>query len=149
MKSTQILAPILLGVFGGVLGSFFIMVQTKLGAMRKKYVNTTPKKIFETAIFAAVTMSVCCFLVANVSSCEVLQPVPEYELDDKATQDRIFTSNKWNCQIGDKGDEDLYNPLATLFFSTEKDQIHTLFANDDIVSYKLIEIFVFFITWYF
>lgn len=42
----------------------------------------------------------------------------------------------------------MYNPLATLFFSTEKDQIHTLFSRDDIIEYSLVEIFAFFITWY-
>lgn len=94
----------MLGVFGGVLGSWFIMLQTRLGAIRKKYVNTTPKKIFETAMFAFATMSVCVILVANISSCESLMPLPEEDIDNKAVQERIFTSNKWNCQVGEKGD---------------------------------------------
>jgi hypothetical protein len=48
---------IILGLAGGALGALFINVQTKMGALRKKYVTTGPRKILEASMFAMLTIT--------------------------------------------------------------------------------------------
>jgi len=51
-------AAIILGVICGLLGAFFIYTSISLSMLRKKYVNTNFKKVFECVMFAFVTASV-------------------------------------------------------------------------------------------
>lgn len=49
---------ILLGIFGGLLGSFFIYVNFELNLIRKKYLDSKPKKVLETILLCALTATV-------------------------------------------------------------------------------------------
>jgi H+/Cl- antiporter ClcA len=51
----DLFAAILIGVVCGLLGSFFIYVQTKMAKLRKMFITTNSKKIFEAIFFAFVT----------------------------------------------------------------------------------------------
>jgi len=51
----DLFAAILIGAFCGLLGSFFIYVQTKMTKLRKLYINTNARKILEALFFAFIT----------------------------------------------------------------------------------------------
>jgi len=61
---SDIHGPIFLGIIGGLLGSFFINVNTSMSTFRKKYVTTTTRKVIETGMFGMLTMSVCVLAIA-------------------------------------------------------------------------------------
>ena len=52
-------AAIIIGVFCGLLGAFFINFSIAMGIQRKKYVNTNNKKVIEACFVAFLTAS--CF----------------------------------------------------------------------------------------
>ena len=52
---------IILGIFGGLLGSFFIYVNFELNLIRKKYLTTKGLKVFETVALTAFTATVLYF----------------------------------------------------------------------------------------
>lgn len=51
----------LMGVFGGLLGAFFVAVHYNLGKFRKVYVNTKTKKVIEAMLYVAVTCTIIFF----------------------------------------------------------------------------------------
>ena len=52
---------VILGIFGGLLGSFFIYVNFELNVIRKKYLVSKNLKVFETIALTALTASVLFF----------------------------------------------------------------------------------------
>lgn len=51
-----------MGVFGGLLGAFFVSVNYMMGKIRKRFIGTSkPRKIIETLVFVGVTATVCYF----------------------------------------------------------------------------------------
>ena len=64
MLLPDIHGPIVLGIIGGLLGSFFINVNTTMAVIRKKYMTTTMRKSVETGMFGLLTMSVCVLFIA-------------------------------------------------------------------------------------
>lgn len=63
MLLPDIHGPIVLGIIGGLLGSFFINVNTTMAVIRKKYMTTTMRKSVETGMFGLLTMSVCVLFI--------------------------------------------------------------------------------------
>ena len=61
---------IVLGILGGMLGSLFINVNTRMGRIRKRFVNTKCKKIVETGMFAVITISLAFWLTAGLNKCK-------------------------------------------------------------------------------
>ncbi len=59
-------SPIILGIVGGLLGALFININTRIGALRKKFIKTKTKKVLEVVIFSCFTMTIC-FLFATFS----------------------------------------------------------------------------------
>lgn len=57
MKLVHIHGAIVLGVVGGVLGSLFINVNTRMTMFRKKYVTKNWVKVLETGLFAVMTVT--------------------------------------------------------------------------------------------
>jgi len=72
VKLQHILGSIIIGVIGGLLGSFFIFVNGKMGKWRKKYITTTSRKVIEAGMYGAATMSVCIVFIASHSSCQTI-----------------------------------------------------------------------------
>lgn len=65
VKLQHIFGSIVLGIIGGLLGSFFIFVNTRMGRWRKKYITTTSRKVIEAGMYGAATMSVCIIFIAT------------------------------------------------------------------------------------
>ena len=93
----------MIGSFGGLLGSGFIVINNKVNIIRKKYLTTKFKKILEACVLVTLTTSAF----------------------------YIFSYLKADCVIEDKGymwensidkqmfcDEGYYSPLGSLFFNT-------------------------------
>ena len=73
---------IVLGVLGGVLGSLFITVNTSMGYLRKKWVTNNFKRIVETGMFGAATISVMALIVIRFRNCEPI-PACKGQVDDQ------------------------------------------------------------------
>lgn len=53
---------LLIGVWGGLLGAFFVSVNYKMGILRKKYIGTNKfRKVLEVLLFVTVTSTICFF----------------------------------------------------------------------------------------
>ena len=52
---------IVLGIFGGLLGAFFIYVNAELNLIRKKYLTTNSLKLLETILLTMITATVLFF----------------------------------------------------------------------------------------
>lgn len=113
---SHIHSALALGIIGGLLGSFFIHVNTKMSILRKTYVTTNARKILETGMFAIMTISTSTFLVCKLHNCMDI----DLNLKDEGNN---FT--RWTCEDGQ------YSPLATLFFNTEGGTIKNLFHGSD------------------
>jgi len=69
-KIAEILpGAIVLGVIGGVLGAFFINVNTYVNGLRKKYITKPWMKIAECAFFCVATTSLFYWATYNFGSC--------------------------------------------------------------------------------
>ena len=69
LEMKYINSPIILGIIGGLLGAFFINVNSRLGALRKKIVKSKTKKIIEVIFFACITMSICFMITCFHNEC--------------------------------------------------------------------------------
>jgi len=66
-----------LGILGGVLGAFFVNVNTRLTLLRKRFINTPVKKILETAFFGMLTISMAFMWATKFSTCKEDKQVEE------------------------------------------------------------------------
>ena len=66
---SNIHGALVLGVLGGMLGALFINVNTRMGRCRKKYITTKTRKILETGLFAAMTITVSFWSTALLNVC--------------------------------------------------------------------------------
>jgi len=117
-----------LGVLGGMLGSLFINVNTRMGRLRKRFVNTKLKKIIETGLYAGLTISIAFWCTAGLNVCK--ENPKTYTAENLAlhkVEEEVKTQNTWICP--DK--ENTYSPIATLFFNTEKGVIRSLFTANE------------------
>ena len=75
MLLTDIHGPIVLGILGGLFGSFFINVNTRMSMLRKKYSTTTARRTFETGMFAFMTISVCVLFISfgDMGGCQAAE----------------------------------------------------------------------------
>ena len=60
------------GAITGVMGGVFVIVNSNLGILRKKYINTNAKKLAEAAFFSIVTTTVFFWIPATVPTCKPL-----------------------------------------------------------------------------
>lgn len=51
------MAALIIGVFGGLLGSAFIIINNKVNIIRKKILNTKWKKVLESCLLVTLTVS--------------------------------------------------------------------------------------------
>lgn len=139
---THISGAIVLGVMGGVLGSFFISTNTFLTKQRKKYVTTTTRKVLETGLFGLLTITLMTLCIATVGRC---QNIPDYDpkdLDKAEYQEEIEQLNHWTCN------EDQYSQMATLFLNTESGTIKSLFKDSEYYQMYWLDLFVFGVVWF-
>ena len=134
VKLEHIHGAIVLGVVGGVLGSFFINVNTRMTILRKKYITKNWIRVVETGIFAVLTVSTYTAFTVFMAKCLEINPDTSDEKKDQLRQ--------WTC------DEGFYNPLATLFFNTEGGTIRSLFHDDGNYKTEPAHLVIFIGCWY-
>ena len=62
-------AAIIIGALSGVMGALFVDTNTRMGKLRKKYVNTNFKKVFEVCFFSFATAASFYFVALSSSNC--------------------------------------------------------------------------------
>ena len=132
---TQLYSPIadfpgalIIGAICGVLGAIFVDVNTRLGRLRKVYINTNLKKIVEVLFFSALTST--CFFMACMSSSNCKTK--------STTGDREYY--EFRCPDGE------YSPLATLLFNTEGGTIRSIM--DFNLKVSIYDSLIFTFCWY-
>jgi len=110
-------ASIIVGTICGLLGAFFIYINTTMNQMRKQIITSNCRKIVETCIFAFFT-SACFYLVVllRVDNCRLQNDLAE--VDDEF---------QFYCPKNE------YNPLASLIFNTEAGTIRMLMRYPKII----------------
>jgi len=130
---------ILLGVMGGLLGAFFISMNSKVNKKRKMYLTKSWYKPLETCFFSFMTAT-CFFLLPwFLSDCKMVAAPTERENEGSMVSEETYRQ-AW-CAEG------YYNPLATLFWSSEGEIITNIIGGHIKVTqwgYVL-----FFLVWYF
>ena len=132
-------AAVLIGAACGCLGALFIHVNITLGVYRKKYINTTWKKLAEAAFFAFLTsFTFFGVVLLRKGQCRVSQP------------DHVEDEFRFYCPDGQ------YNPLASLIFNTEGGTIRNLLhypvtlknLTDEQAPVTTWNIFIYLLLWY-
>ena len=115
-KMSTIPAAVILGVICGLLGSFFIWVNTNLNKKRKKIVTQNWQKILEVLLFSLATSSAFYWFPHLYNECKSNELVSEANLDLLV---------QYDC---DKGS---YNPIATMFENEEVGAIRAIMSGFD------------------
>ena len=139
-------AAIVIGLVCGLMGSFFIFVNIKLGMYRKKYITKNWQKITEALLFAFVTSSLFfAVVVLRRDDCRN-QPV-NASLETNYMKFRCTEENGYSSKS--------FNPLATLIFNTEGGSIRYLLdfpgalkTNVDESTVPVVDISIYLAVWY-
>ena len=121
---------IILGVFGGLLGSFFIYVNFELNVIRKKYLLSKHMKVIETVALTALTATVL-FVTPRMLSMSCMSQ-DESSVDAEHIQ--------YLCPEG------MYNPMATFLFNPEGTVIKNFLSKKAVFSYETL--LLFFLIWF-
>jgi H+/Cl- antiporter ClcA len=70
IRLDKIWGAFILGILGGILGSFFVSVNTYMTFFRKKHINTTWKKVIECALFGTATISAMTLIIIYLGNCK-------------------------------------------------------------------------------
>lgn len=109
-------AAVILGVVCGLLGAFFIWVNTNLSKKRKRYVTKNWQKILEVLLFSLATSSAFYWFPHLYNECKPNTQVSEQNLDLLV---------QYDCQKG------YYNPIATMFENEEVGAIRSIMSGFD------------------
>ena len=120
---------IILGVCGGLLGSFFNYVNGELNKLRSIYLNTPWKKVMETILLTAVT-ALLIFYAPLITATECEKESTKLEAE--------FI--KYKCPEGQ------FNPLATLLLNPEGTTIKAFLNAQAIFNYG--DLLLHFMIWY-
>jgi chloride channel 7 len=113
---TTIPAAIILGVICGILGAFFIYVNTTLNKQRKKYITKNWQKLLEVALFSIATSSTFYWAPSLFSYCE--------------SNSKIAKENKDLLSRYDCGENE-HSPIATMFENEELGAIRSILSAFD------------------
>jgi len=120
----------MLGIFGGLLGSFFIYVNFELNIIRKKLLTAKWMKVLETVALVALTATVLFFTPRILSKSCMSQD--ESSVDAEHIQ--------YLCPDG------MYNPMATFLFNPEGTVIKNFLSKKAVFSYETL--LLFFLIWF-
>ena len=126
------------GVITGVLGGVFVLVNSNLGLIRKKVINSNWKKLCEAAFFSIATTSAFYWMPSIVDDCTDATLV---SLTDNA--DLIVS---YSCPVGQ------YSPIGTMLMNTEGDAIRSIisgFEGPNGVNSTDWHLLIFAMVWYF
>lgn len=130
-------AAIVIGVIGGLLGPFFINVNTRVNVIRKKLLTKNYIKVIETTFFGFATASVFFMFPYIFGYCENFK-------SNKATRE----SHQKLAWCEDNPDDGIItsNPLASIFWASEGEIIINLMNQN--FEINLISLFIFLLAWY-
>ena len=103
----------IVGAITGVMGAGFVIVNSNLGLLRKKYINTNAKRIAEAAFFSLLTTSVFYWFPRAITECK---PISDLSAEN------VEISVQYDCPTN------YYSPLASMFFNTEGDAIKSIIS---------------------
>jgi H+/Cl- antiporter ClcA len=69
-----VFGSIFLGVFGGLLGSLFITINTQMGYCRKKVIKNNCMRIVECGLYGVATITVMSIIVISLTECDKIPP---------------------------------------------------------------------------
>lgn len=121
---------VILGVFGGLLGSFFIYINSEINAIRKRYLKTPMIKIIECCVLTAITVTVI-FFTPNILSQNCIS-----QEESNLNTEHI----EYLCPEG------MYNPMATFLFNSEGTVIKNFLSKQAVFSYETL--LLFFLIWF-
>jgi chloride channel 7 len=127
-------AAVVIGIIGGLLGAFFISVNTKMNDLRKNILTKKWMKPLETFVFCFITSTVIYYVPYWVSSCETIDHPQGTDFSETEIYKQAF------CEDGK------FNPLASFFWVTEGEVITNILSNNIVVSFT--QLSVFFAVWY-
>jgi len=104
-----------MGVLGGVLGAFFINVNTYVNKLRKDYIKKPWVKVLEAGFFCVATTSLFYWTTYKFGSCVKR----EMDVNEKEQEYYSFWCEKGN-----------YDPLATIFFASEGEVIRNIMSSN-------------------
>lgn len=112
----------ILGIVGGLLGSFFNYMNAEINILRKFYLRKRWQKVLDTMFFTAITAAMLYFApYITASDC-----IPNEGLEDHVRAEFI----EFTCA------HEEYNPLATLLLNPEGNQIKALMDRDAFFAYN-------------
>lgn len=124
---------VVLGVCGGLLGSFFNYMNVEINVLRRVYLNKPWKRVLETACITALTAIMIFYApLITATDCEKEDNLSQAEVDSEFIQ--------YTC------DEHEYNPLATLLLNPEGNTIKALMNKNAIFAYN--PLLVHFLIWF-
>ncbi|KAG2496165.1 hypothetical protein HYH03_005767 [Edaphochlamys debaryana] len=143
----ELLPMLLLGVLGGLLGSGFSAINSRLARWRKKSLAPLgPRgRLLEGLAISCLT-STLSFVVPLMVVCTACPPGSEGSCP---RTDNLHSGNfvKFGCRhVGGRGS---YNDLATLFFNTQDDAIRNLFSSKTKREYTVGALLIFTTIFYF
>ncbi|XP_042482739.1 putative chloride channel-like protein CLC-g [Macadamia integrifolia] len=131
---------LVLGVIGGVLGSFYNFLLRKVLRLYNLINGKGHAYRIVLACSISIFTSCCLFLLPWLASC---RPCPTDESEACPTIGRSGNYKKFQCPPGQ------YNDLASLFFNTNDDAIRNLFSKNTDAEFHPVSILIFFVTCYF
>ncbi|KAG2444895.1 hypothetical protein HXX76_001631 [Chlamydomonas incerta] len=143
----ELLPMLLLGVLGGLMGSGFIVMNSRLSEWRRRHLAPLGRRgrLLEGLVISVLT-STLSFVVPLMVACTACPPGSEGACP---RTDDLHSGNfvKFGCRhVGGRG---YYNDLATLFFNTQDDAIRNLFASKTKREYTVAALFTFTTIFYF
>ncbi|KAG9135501.1 hypothetical protein Leryth_007249 [Lithospermum erythrorhizon] len=138
-NSTDLLAVMILGVLGGVLGSLYNFLVDKV--LRTYSIVNEKGPAFKLLLVAIISIltSCCAYGLPWFANCT---PCPIGLEDDCPTVGRSGNYKNFQCPPGH------YNDLASLFLNTNDDAIRNLFSSRNSAEFHLSTLFVFFSAMY-
>ena len=122
---------IILGICGGLLGSFFNFINYEVNVLRKIYLNSNWKKVLETLFLTTLTA-----LLISTAPLITRQSCQKVDEDSELATEMI----QYTCKEGS------YNPLATLLLNPEGSSIRALL--DQSAHFEYNPLLLHFLIWY-
>lgn len=105
---------LIVGAICGVLGGLFIIVNSNLGILRKKYITSNTAKLVECVLFSVATTTSFYFFPKLLNDCRDATGVLS------STNHELVV--EYDCPPGQ------YSPMATMFMNTEGSAIRSIIS---------------------
>jgi H+/Cl- antiporter ClcA len=134
-------AAILIGIIGGLMGGFFIYMNTQINKLRKKYLTQKWMKPLEAAFFCFMTATAFFLLPYWFGTCNKNDMEHDHPISEGSVEVISENLQKAWCEDG------YSNPLATIFWASEGEIISEILSDN--VHVTFVQYIIFFFAWYF